>query len=139
METPIESTLEPGLSEALAAAARAAAANAYAPYSRFQVGAAVLDDRGRIFSGCNVENASFGLTVCAERNAVAAAVAAGSRHLRAVLIHTPTAELTPPCGACRQVLTEFNPLMEVHLVNGEGQRAVYRLDRLLPGAFKFEV
>ena len=93
---------------ALLAAARAVRAHAHAPYSRFTVGAAVLDDAGRIHAGCNVENASYGLTVCAERNAVAAAVAAGAKSIRAVAIVTrmrrPPAT---PCGACRQVLAEF--------------------------------
>lgn len=136
-KTRIESALEPGLRQELITAARAAAANAHAPYSHFHVGAAVLDDQGRIFSGCNVENASFGLTICAERNAVGAAVTSGARHLRAVTIYTATESLTPPCGACRQVLMEFGSTMEVHLVNHEGRRLVYRLDQLLPGAFEF--
>src|SRR4051794_3476136 len=91
----------------LADAARAASAAAYCPYSRFAVGAAVLAADGRVFNGCNVENASFGLTICAERNAIAQAVAAGVREIVAVCVHTPTATPTPPCGACRQVIVEF--------------------------------
>lgn len=136
--TPIETALAPGEIKAMEAAARQAAGNAHAPYSHFHVGAAALDEQGRIFAGCNVENASFGLTICAERNAVGAAVAAGARRLRAVAVYTPTEALTPPCGACRQVLAEFGPTMEVHLVNHDGRRTVHRLDQLLPGAFEFK-
>jgi len=94
---------------ALLTAARAVRARAHAPYSRFQVGAAVLDERGRVHVGCNVENASYGLTVCAERNAVAAAVAAGARALRAVSVVTEAVPPASPCGACRQVLAELMP------------------------------
>ena len=88
----------------LVSAARAVRLRAHAPYSRFRVGAAVLDERGRIHVGCNVENASYGLTVCAERNAVAAAIAAGAKRVRAVAVCTATG--ATPCGACRQVLAE---------------------------------
>ncbi len=90
---------------ALVAAARAVRAHAHAPYSKFAVGAAVLDERGGIHVGCNVENVSYGLTVCAERNAVAAAVAAGARRIRAVAVVASPA--VTPCGACRQVLAEL--------------------------------
>ena len=95
----------------LVAAARAAAARAYCPYSHFQVGAAVLTGSGEIFAGCNVENASYGLTICAERNAVFQAVARGRGPLSicAVVVFTPTATPTAPCGACRQVINEFGP------------------------------
>ena len=94
-------------------AARNASANAYAPYSEFRVGAACLTAGGRIFTGVNVENASYGLSVCAERNAVFQAVAAGERHIQAVFVYTPTAEPTTPCGACRQVLSEFGRDMTI--------------------------
>lgn len=134
----IESALSADLIQTLAEVARTAAANAHAPYSRFQVGAALLDAQGRVFTGCNVENASYGLTMCAERVAVGAAIAAGSRQFIAIVIATDTETLTPPCGACRQVLFEFNPAMEIHLAGREGRRAIYRLSQLLPGAFEFK-
>ena len=88
-------------------AARAAAVHAYAPYSRFQVGAACLTASGAIHSGANVENASYGLSICAERSALFAAVGSGAREIRALVVYTPTPEPTTPCGACRQVICEF--------------------------------
>jgi cytidine deaminase len=119
----------------LLAAARRAAANAHAPYSGFPVGAAVLDERGRIHPGANVENASSGLTVCAERAAVSRMVAAGGRRIAAVLVYTDTATLTPPCGACLQVIAEFGENPSVVLANGrELQRA--RLRDFLPRPFR---
>jgi cytidine deaminase len=121
----------------LAAAARRAAAHAYCPYSRFPVGAAVLTDRGEIFAGCNVENASYGLTICAERNAVFQAVAQGQGRLviQAVVVYTPTPEPTAPCGACRQVLNEFGPDAEVRSICDGEATLKYRLAELLPAAF----
>jgi cytidine deaminase len=91
----------------LKAQAKTASASAYAPYSKFRVGSVVTDQRGRVFSGCNMENASYGLTQCAERNAIAAAVVAGSRELVHILIYTPGDEVHAPCGACRQVIGEM--------------------------------
>ena len=120
---------------ALLAAARDASGNAYAPYSRFPVGAAVLADDGRIFSGANIENASYGLTSCAERNAIFAAVFAGARRLVAVAIHTPTDAPTAPCGACRQVIFEFGPEAEVLSCCAGDAISATTIDRLLPGAF----
>ena len=121
----------------LADAARAASATAYAPYSRFAVGAAVLAADGRVFTGCNVENASFGLTICAERNAIAQAVAAGVRDIIAVCVHTPTAEPTPPCGACRQVMIEFGrPQVASTCAGGTTRR--WAANEMLPGAFALE-
>src|SRR6185312_6764581 len=93
----------------LAFAAREAIERAYCPYSTFRVGAAVLTQGGDVFAGCNVENASYGLTICAERIAVFQAVAGGHTVVRAVAIYTPTQSPTAPCGACRQVLNEFGP------------------------------
>ena len=92
---------------ALSTAAREASAFAYCPYSKFRVGAAVLTGDREIIGGCNVENASYGLTICAERNAIFRAVATGHREIRALVLYTPTAKPVTPCGACRQVLAEF--------------------------------
>ena len=108
------------------------AKRAYAPYSKFHVGAALVSNDGRIFEGCNVENISFGLTICAERNAVFAAVAAGCREFRKIVIVADTEEPASPCGACRQVLAEFNPDMEVVLGTFKGKTLNYRLSELLP-------
>ncbi len=119
----------------LAAAAKAASAKAYAPYSRFPVGAAVLTESGEVFSGCNVENASFGLTNCAERSAVFAAVAAGHRKLRACAIYVPGEKVAAPCGACRQVLREFGAAMEIFSTCGGGEELRTTLDALLPNSF----
>ena len=121
----------------LADAARRGAAHAYCPYSHFRVGAAVLTDTGRISWGCNVENASYGLTICAERNAVFQAVAqsGGPTVIRAVVIYTPTSEPTAPCGACRQVINEFGPDAEVFSVCDGPTINSSRLSQLLPDAF----
>ena len=110
---------------------------AHAPYSHYLVGAAVLDERGRIHAGCNVENASYGLTVCAERNAVAVAVAAGARRVQAVAVVTESSPPGSPCGACRQVLAEFaGPDTPVLLAPPGGPvLAKYTLSDLLPAAF----
>jgi cytidine deaminase len=121
----------------LADAARRGAARAYCPYSRFRVGAAVMTDDGRIAWGCNVENASYGLTICAERNAVfqAVAQAGGVPLIRAVVLYTPTPEPATPCGACRQVINEFGPDAEIRCIcDGPGELR-FRLSELLPGAF----
>jgi cytidine deaminase len=116
-------------------AAKAASKLAYCPYSRFPVGAAALTAGGAIVAGCNVENASYGLTICAERNAVCQAVARGEREIRAVVVYTPTPTPTAPCGACRQVLNEFGPEAEVRcLCDGPDQVRALVSD-LLPEAF----
>jgi len=108
---------------------------AHAPYSKFQVGAAVLAG-GAIHAGCNVENASYGLTVCAERNAVAAAVLAGARRLDAVVVASGTVPPTPPCGMCLQTLAEFgSAALPVILVGAGGARVELTLGELLPRAF----
>ena len=116
-------------------AAVAVRANAHAPYSRFQVGAAVLTASGEIFAGCNVENASYGLTMCAERVAVGAAVAAGHKQITAIAVATAGGH--SPCGACRQVLSEFGPAMEILLVDADDPAKVRTtsLDKLLPEQF----
>ena len=121
--------------DALLAAAREASAQAYAPYSRFHVGAAAMSDDGRIFTSANIENASYGLTSCAERNAVFAAVFAGVRRIVAVAIHTPTAEPVSPCGACRQVIFEFGPDAAVVSCCDGAHVKNWSIDELLPGAF----
>jgi cytidine deaminase len=116
-------------------AAKSAAECAYAPYSRFRVGAAALTDAGKIFSGCNVENASYGLCNCAERTAIFSAVAAGQRKLRCVVVYTPTKMATAPCGACRQVIHEFGPQARVISFCTTGDEIDVSIDALLPGAF----
>lgn len=120
--------------DAWIAAAVEARKPAYAPYSRFAVGAALVTASGRIFTGCNVENLSFGLTMCAERVALGAAVAAGERTFRAIAIVADTAVPVSPCGACRQVLAEFAPDLEIHLATLRGERARFTLSELLPRA-----
>ncbi len=118
----------------LVKAARTARRRAYAPYSEFRVGAAVLAG-GKVFAGVNVENAAYPLSVCAERNAVAAAVAAGKREIVAVAVVGSDADPTPPCGGCRQVLHEFGPEMLVVSEAESGRRAEWVLKDLLPAAF----
>lgn len=116
-------------------AARVAAESSYSPYSKFPVGAAVLCGSGKIYTGCNVENASFGLCNCAERTAIFTAAAAGERIVRAVAVYTPTATPTSPCGACRQVINEFGPTALIIGICASDHRLVMTLDQLLPRAF----
>jgi cytidine deaminase len=122
----------------LVAAASAARQAAYAPYSRYQVGAALLSGAGRIFAGCNVENASFGLTTCAERNAVAALIASGEREIAALAIVTPGPEAGAPCGICRQTLSEFARDLVIGLANaGDTEpRETVTLAALFPHPFR---
>ncbi len=119
----------------LKAAAKVAAGRAYAPYSNFHVGAAVLTSSGKIFSGCNVENASYGLCNCAERTAVFSAVAAKERKLECVVVYTPTPTATAPCGACRQVIYEFGPAARVVSFCAGRDRIDTAITALLPAAF----
>ncbi len=119
----------------LKAAAKAAAARAYAPYSNFPVGAAVLSSSGKIYSGCNVENASYGLGNCAERTAIFGAVTGGEQHLKCVVVYTPTKGATAPCGACRQVIHEFGPDARVISFCDSREEIDVTLGTLLPGAF----
>jgi cytidine deaminase len=116
-------------------AATLARHSAYAPYSHFTVGAAVRSGSGRVFIGANVENASYGLTVCAERVAIFGAIAAGEREIRSVAVVTGAASPTPPCGACRQVIAEFGPAATVVAANLTGDRAEWSVRELLPHAF----
>ena len=123
----------------LLAAARQARDRAYAPYSAFRVGAAVRGASGRIYAGCNVENASFGLTCCAERSAVFALVAAGEREVTEVLVIGDTPEALPPCGACRQVLAEFAaPSAVVHMCDRTGAGRSVTVAELLPHVFRLK-
>jgi len=125
-------------SDELVARALEARRNAYAPYSRFAVGAAVRASDGRIFAGANVENASYGLAICAERNAVAQAVSAGARELVELAVATQTSPPSAPCGMCRQTLAEFARDLPITLVNEAGERSRTTLGALLPQAFRGE-
>jgi cytidine deaminase len=109
--------------------------NAHAPFSRFRVGAALEDSLGRIHTGCNVENATYGLTLCAERVAVFKAVSEGVRQFTRVAVVADTNDLTPPCGACRQILWEFCGDVEIVLANLQGKTETLRLGNLFPRAF----
>lgn len=126
------------MSDPLVAAARAAQQQAYAPYSRFHVGAALESEDGRVFTGCNVENASYGLTICAERAAVCAAVSAGARRFRRAVVVSDSDPPAAPCGACRQVLAEFGRDFRV---DGFGSKASasWTIGELLPAAFGKEM
>jgi cytidine deaminase len=124
----------PAMDDALLEAARTVRSRAYAPYSGYTVGAALRSEDGRIFAGTNVENASLGLTVCAERNAVAAAVAAGARRFLALAV--ATRDGGTPCGACRQVLAEFAADLPVLVAGDTGSPRLLRLDELLPHGFR---
>jgi cytidine deaminase len=132
------SPLTAGERDALVAPARATRERAVAPYSRFRVGAALLAEDGRIFGGCNVESATYGLTVCAERTAVFKAISEGARAFRAVAVFTGADEPTPPCGACRQVLWDQCRDIEVVMEVENGSRDRMALSELLPRAFEME-
>ena len=123
--------------EELMEEARTACGAAYAPYSGFPVGAAILTDEGRVFRGSNVENGSYGLSLCAERSAISAMITAGGRHPEAVAVTNCSGDPCPPCGACRQVLSEFNPEIMVVLENGEGSFSFFSLKDLFPMPFNF--
>jgi cytidine deaminase len=121
------------MTDRLLSAALTARANAYAPFSKFQVGAAIEDAAGAIHTGCNVENATYGLTICAERVALFKAISEGARQFRRVAV--AAVSLTPPCGACRQVLWEFCGDVEIALVNLRGNVESHRLRDLFPRPF----
>lgn len=116
-------------------AALAARANAHAPFSKFKVGAAIEDETGRIFTGCNVENATYGLTICAERVAVFKAISEGARKFTRIAVAADNSVLTPPCGACRQILWEFCGDAELTLVNLQGKTETFHLKELFPRPF----
>jgi cytidine deaminase len=120
---------------ALIAAALAVRQNAFAPFSKFKVGAAIEDADGGIHTGCNVENATYGLTVCAERVAVFKAISEGARKFKRIAVAADTEALTPPCGACRQILWEFCGDIEIVLVNPRGKIETWRLKELYPKPF----
>lgn len=122
--------------EKLINAAIAARERAYAPYSKFRVGAAILTRDGRYYTGCNIENASYSLTCCAERVALFKAVSEGERNFEAVAVTAGTEEYCTPCGACRQALAEFGVDIKVFMANKKGDYLVQTLSELLPSAFK---
>ena len=121
--------------DALAQAALGVRENAHAPFSKFKVGAALEAADGRIHTGCNVENTTYGLTVCAERVAVFKAISEGARKFKRIAIAADTDTLTPPCGACRQILWEFCGDIELILVNPRGATETFRLAALFPRPF----
>jgi cytidine deaminase len=123
------------MADPLVSAALAVRENAHAPFSNFKVGAAVEDGSGRIHTGCNVENATYGLSVCAERIAIFKAVSEGGKGFRRVAVVADTETLTPPCGACRQILWEFCGDVEIVLTNLSGKTETMRLGDLFPRPF----
>lgn len=121
--------------ESLITAAKQSRENAHAPYSNFRVGAAVRSSSGRIFGGCNVENATYGLTLCAERVAIFKAISEGERGFSSIAVVTDTESLTPPCGACRQLIWEFCGDIPVTLANLAGKRETLQMKELFPKPF----
>lgn len=128
----------PKPSEDLVLKARETWRHAYAPYSRFHVGAALRSASGTVFSGANIENASYGLTRCAEQSAVQAMASTGERSFSEIVVYTEAEHPAPPCGACRQILLEFNKDAHVHLVNHAGVTRSFQVSDLLPHAFTLE-
>ncbi|AQS59896.1 cytidine deaminase [Desulforamulus ferrireducens] len=122
--------------EKLIEIAKEAREKAYVPYSKFKVGAALLTKDGKIFTGCNVENASYGLTCCAERTAIFKAVSEGYSNFAALAVVADVPTLCSPCGACRQVIAEFGGDIKVYMANLKGQYATTTVEELLPGFFK---
>ena len=121
--------------ERLISAAASARENAHVPFSNFKVGAAIEDENGRIFTGCNVENATYGLTICGERVAVFKAISEGAAKLTRIAVVADTSQLTPPCGACRQILWEFCPDAELILANLSGARETLSMRQIFPRPF----
>ena len=121
--------------EELIEKAKEASLNAYAPYSNFNVGACVLTDKGNIYQGCNFENASYGLSICAERNAIGTAVANGETKIKAIAIYSPNMYNCTPCGACRQVISEFKTDETVVITVAGNEIITNSIEELLPGGF----
>lgn len=121
--------------EKLIETAISARENAHAPFSHFKVGASLLTETGEIITGCNVENATYGLTLCAERTAIFKAVSEGKKKFKKIAIAADTENLTPPCGACRQIIWEFCGDIEVVLANLEGKTETFQMRELFPNAF----
>lgn len=121
--------------EELVTAAKEARQNSYAPYSEFRVGAAIEMEDGEIYTGCNVESASYGLTVCAERVAIWKAISEGKHNVKNIAVVADTKDLTPPCGVCRQIIWEFGGNVPVTLANLNGGRETVEMKDLLPRAF----
>lgn len=129
------SLLETEEAQALISAAREARERAVTPFSNFRVGAAVETDDGRVYTGCNIESASYGLTVCAERIAIWKALSEGERHFKRLAVVADTDDLTPPCGTCRQIIWEFCRDAVIIFANLRGQAESFRMSELLPRAF----
>ena len=127
--------MEDAVVQELISAAREAREKAYAPYSGFKVGAALLAGDGQIYTGCNVENVSYGLSICAERTALVKAVSYGQRIFKAIAVTADNEEYCSPCGACRQALAEFGSDIEVYFVNCRGEYLMYTTAELLPRCF----
>ncbi len=122
-------------SEKLIEIAKQARAKASAPFSNFKVGAVLVGKMGEIFTGCNIENASYGLTMCAERVAIFKAVSEGARDFQKIVVVADTEDLTPPCGACRQIIWEFCGDVEIILANLQGKTEIFQMKELFPRAF----
>lgn len=119
----------------LANLAKAARKFSHAPYSRFRVGAAVLTKKGKVYTGCNIENSSYGLTVCAERTALFKAVSEGEKHFAALAISTDVDEFIPPCGACRQVIMDLAGNIDIVLAKRNGRHKIIKMSEMLPHPF----
>ncbi len=122
--------------EILMEKAQEASKNAYIPYSKFPVGACVLTENDKIYTGCNFENSSFGLTICAERNAIGSAIVDGERKIKAIAVFSPKKDMCYPCGACRQVLYEFQSENGIDIILKDGDNLkIFKIEELLPGGF----